>query len=138
MSTTRARSRARRAASSTGPLVSPPAARKTWSAPRPPVAVRTDLLDVRRALGVRRGAARAPACLGEPAALLDGVDADDPHPGGDEQPHDELADEPEADDARHLAELRLAAAHALHGDGADGGERRVLRGDALGHRARTG
>ena len=52
------------------------------------------------AFGVGAARTQGTGLLGQPAALLDRVETDDPDSGGDEQPHDELADEAEPDDAR--------------------------------------
>ena len=59
MSMTRARSRASFTAVSTGPLVWPPAARKMWSAPRPPVIAASPLASVSRSSGEPARAAPA-------------------------------------------------------------------------------
>ena len=59
---------------------------------------------------------RGAQALGERAAHRVGVDADHADPGGGQQLHHQLPDQPEPDDQRHVAELRLAAAHALHRD----------------------
>ena len=80
MSTTRARSRASLAAASTGPLEDPPAARNTWSAPRPPEISSSDTLDGVQALVRRRRAQHRPGLLGQPAAVLDHVEPDDADP----------------------------------------------------------
>jgi hypothetical protein len=82
---------------------------------------------------VRRGtgAGKSSGLLGHPAPRLDHVEADDLDPGGHEQPHDELTDQAETDDACHLAQLRLRATYALHGDGTHGREGGLLRGDPV-------
>ena len=54
-----------------------------------------------------------------------------PPPDPHEQPYRELSDEPEPDDARGLTEGDLGAPYALHGDGPDRRERRVLRCNAV-------
>ncbi len=86
-----------------------------------------DGLHRRETVGIGPGAGERPCLLGHLATRLDGVDADHLHPGRDEQADDELTDQPEPDDARHLAELRLGATYALHRDGPDRRERGVLR-----------
>src|SRR4029450_12094078 len=122
MSTPRARSRASSAASSTGWLVSPPAVRKTWSAPAP--SVRTASVST---TGPRAVASGGPEGAGE-RSEADHVDA-----GGAEDRHQELPDQAEADHAGGLAEPRVGLPVALHGDGADGGEGGVLAADPGGH-----
>ena len=87
-----------------------------------------------QALLVRGRAGHRARLLGQPAASLDHVQPDDPDTGRDQQPDHQLADQAEADDQGGLAELRLGAAHALHGDGAHGGERGVFGGHAPRHR----
>ena len=134
MSTTRARSRASFTAVSTGPLDDPPAARNTWSAPRPPVISASACWTASMpCVGGRRAQHRA-GLLGQPAAVLDHVEPDDADPGGDQQPDHQLADEAQADHARGLAQLDLGAPHAVHGDRPDGGEGGMLGRDAPGDR----
>ncbi len=55
-----------------------------------------------RGRGIAAGRGAQP--LGEFAAHRIGVDADDAHPGGGQQLHHQLSDQPEADDQRHLAQ----------------------------------
>jgi hypothetical protein len=74
-----------------------------------------------------------PGCLCHAAAVGHSVDPNDADTGGNEQPYHQLSDQPEADDARRLAELHLGPAHALHGDGSDRRERGVLRHDTGGN-----
>ncbi len=130
MSTTRARSRASLAAASTGPLDDPPAARSTWSAPRPPVISAERLLERLHALVGGRGAQHRAGLLGQPAAVVEHVEPDDADAGGDQEPDHELTDEAEADDAGGVAELDLGAPHAVHGDRPDGGEGGMLGRDS--------
>ena len=132
MSTIRARSRASFTAASTGPLVLPPADRNTWSAPRPLVILASSASTLSRSSGDPQ--ATAPDFLRQPAALGHRVDADRLDAGRREQPDDELADQAEADDGGGLAELDLAAPHALHRDGGNGGERGVLGQHPVGDR----
>ncbi len=124
MSTIRARSLASFTAASTGPLVLPPADRNTWSAPRPLVILASSASTLSRSSGDPQ--ATAPDLLGQAAAGRHRVDADRLHAGRREQPDDQLADQPEADDGGGLAQLHLGPAHALHGDGRHRGERGVL------------
>ena len=91
-----------------------------------------------QALVVRAGAGHCAGLLGQLAAGLDHVQSDHSDAGRDQQPDDELADQAQADDAGGLAELRLSAAHALHGDGAHGSERGMLGGHPTRARRRTG
>ena len=130
MSTTRARSLASRAAVSTGALEDPPAARNTWSAPRPPVISSSDAWMAAMPSSVRCRAPDRAGLLGQPAALLDHVEPDDADPRGDEETDHELADEAEADDARRVAELDFGAPHAVHRDRPHRGEGGVLGRDA--------
>ena len=80
MSMTRARSLASLTAVSTGPLEDPPAARNTWSAPRPTRDLVERTLDGIHALVRRRRAQHRAGLLGHPAALLDHVEPDDADP----------------------------------------------------------
>jgi hypothetical protein len=86
-----------------------------------------------QSFGAGRGTGDRPSLLRQPAPFLDRVDAHDDDSRGDKKLDGELADEPEADDAGRIAELRLATPNTLHGDSADGGERRLLGRDSLGH-----
>src|SRR5215468_5138845 len=90
------------------------------------------LLDGRHALVGGRRAQERTGLLGLPAAFLDHVEPDDPDPGGDQQADRKLPDEAEPDHAGGVAQLRLGAPHAVHGDRPDGGERGVLGRNALG------
>ena len=92
------------------------------------------LLDGGQPVGVRSGAEEGAGLLGQPAALRHHVNTDDPHPGGDQQLDDELADQAQADHASGIPELGAGLADALHGDGTDGGEGGHLGADAVGHR----
>ena len=130
MSTTRARSLASLAAVSTGALEDPPAARKTWSAPRPAEISSSERSDGRHTLVGRCRAQHRAGLLGQPAALLDHVEPDDTDSRGDEETDHELADEAEADDARRVAELDFGAPDAVHGDRPHRGEGGVLGRDA--------
>ena len=57
------------------------------------------------------------------------VDSDDPAAGSTEDPNRQLSHEPEPDDADALADGGACLTHAVHGDGADGGVRRVIEAD---------
>ncbi len=131
MSTTRPRSRQSRAASSTGSLLPPPAAQVHLVH-----AVAVGQLGDGRFHGRRGGVAagRGAEALRQFAAVRGGVDADDVDAGGGQELHHELPDQPEADDQRHIAELRLTAPHTLQGDRPDGAERRVARCETVRHR----
>ena len=134
MSTTVARSRASRAASSTGWLEEPPATRKIRSAPSPPEALDSACSTAATPVVVGRRAQQGAGLLGQPATVLVGIEADHPHPGGHEQLDDQLPDQAQADDARGVPDLDVALADALQGDGAHGGEGGQLGRDAVGHR----
>ena len=139
MSTTWARSRASRAAASTGPLDDPPAARNTWSAPRPPDISASACWTASMPSSVGAAHSVGAGLLGRPAALLEHVQPGDPDPRGDQEPDHQLADQAEADDAGGVAELDLGPPHPVHGDGAHGGEGGVLGQDPLGdHGAQVG
>ena len=95
------------------------------------MSLRERLLDGRHALAGGCRAERRTGLLGPLAAVLDHVEPDHANPGGHEETDHELADEAQADHARGLAQLDLALAYAVHGDGPDGREGGVLRRDAL-------
>ena len=90
-----------------------------------------DLLHQRQAFGVRSRTDQRSRVRGELAARGHGVQPDDPDTRSHEDPDDELTDEPEADDAGELAQLRLRAADAVHRDGAHRRERRMPGVDLL-------
>ena len=94
----------------------------------------SEAADGGQALVVRGRAQRRARLFGQPAPVLDHVQPDDPDPCGDQEPDDELADQPQADDQGGVAELGLSAADPLHGDRADGGEGGMLWGDAARYR----
>ena len=79
------------------------------------------------------GAAPGAALLGGAAALLDGVEAHHPDPRSDQQPHQQLADQAQPDDAGGLPQLHLRPAQRLHRDGTDRGEGGVLGEHPVGH-----
>ena len=135
MSTTVARSRARRAATSAGSLETPPATRNTRSAPSPPDTLARACLDRGQTLrrpGRRHSTAPAFSASAQRSATTSRPDHLDPR--GDEQADDELADQPQADDTRGVTDLGVALAHTLHGDGSDGGEGGQAGVDRIGHR----
>lgn len=131
MSTTRPRSRQSRAASSTGWLL-PPCGGQEHLVHAVAVGEFGDGRFHGRGGGVAAG--RGAEALGEFAARRVRVGADHADACGGEELDDQLPDQPEADDQRHLAELRLALADALHRDRADGTEGRVPRREAVGDR----
>jgi hypothetical protein len=88
------------------------------------------LLDGRHALAGGRSAKLRTGLLGPLAAVLDHVEPDHADAGGNEETDHQLTDEAQADHARGLAQLDLALAHAVHGDGPDGREGGVLGRDA--------
>ena len=134
MSTTVARSRARRAANSTGWFEEPPATRNTRSAPSPPGGLRQRLLHRGRALVVRRRAQQGARLLGQPASVLVGIEPDHLDAGGHEQLDDQLPDQAQPDDARGIPDLDVALANTLQGDRTHGGEGGQLGRHAVGHR----
>ena len=96
--------------------------------------VEQHLLDLAQARLVGCGAAQRAGLLRGPAAGLDHVQAHDLDAGGDQEPDDELTDQPEPDHTGGLAERDLGAPDALHRDRPDRGERGVLGGNTVRHR----
>jgi hypothetical protein len=92
------------------------------------------LLHCRHALAGGRRAADRAGLLGAPAAVLDDVQPGHPHAGGGQEPHRQLAHQSQADDARRVAELDLAAPHPVHGDRPHRREGGMLGGHPAGHR----
>ncbi len=122
-------------ASRMGPSSLVAAVRITASYPRPPVA----------ATSARTAASpdsevtvAAPKRVARAQRGSDRVDAGHLAAGGAEQLHGDLSEQPQAYHRDSVAEYGSALPDPLHGDGADGRERRLVEADVCRAPARTG